>query len=594
MCGIVGAVLVPGSVQDRRNRLEQSCAILRHRGPDGMGVYVDGAAALGAVRLAIRAPEEGSQPWYASDGSVLVFNGEIYGLARLKARLDAQGIGVRSRCDTVVLAEALSCWGIEILSELDGMFAFAFWNPKDRTLLMARDRWGEKPLYFSETSSGGLAFASEPAALRPWPDIDWRLDKHAFPQFLAHSYLSGECTGWLNVKKVLPGEALCWSPNGVQRLNFFKPDSPAQSSAQSPGQSSATASYGENVASVRSALEHSIRERLASDRPIGLLLSGGIDSSAVAAIATRLVGPLPTWTVSWSDPAYDESAHAQRVATHLGLSHQLIHVEPQHVVAHFDALLEPYGELFADESLLPTGLVCRAAARDVTVLLSGDGGDEMFGGYERYFWRDSPLDEYLDTFCATRAALVASLLSQGGSSAAIHPQHTRLATEHLKEDSVRERRRRVDLVTYLPHDILTKVDRASMQASVEVRAPFLGKSVTDMALALPSAHLWDVALSKAVLRGAVADLLPADILERPKQGFGVPLVHWFRGPLRSWLQDRVLGGILSTSGLLHIDRLEEVVAAHLTGQKNYARLLLNLVVFEYWLRQQQGAERSLE
>ena len=585
MCGIAGVVGPTASAAERRRCAERALALLRHRGPDGAGIYLDDVAVLGAVRLTIRAAGEGRQPVRTSDGSVLVFNGEIYGIDRLSARLRSAGVATTSRSDSVILGEAVVRWGTEILPDLDGMFAFALWNPFERVLLLARDRWGEKPLYTALLPNGGLAFASEPQAIRPWPGVDWTLDESALTLFLAHSYIPGRQTGWQGVEKFRPGECWRWSPAGLTCRKYAAPSSVPASDAAPP--------LGDHVSMVRTAIEHTVGERLVSDFPVGLLLSGGIDSSTVAAVATEKVGPLPAWTVAWKDQEYDESVHARRVAEHLRLPHNVVQVEPDDVLAHLDDLLDGYGEPFGDESLIPTGLICRAAAAEVRVLLSGDGGDEMFGGYDRYFWRSSTIEEYLDTFCAARSSLLVSLLADREAAASVHAVHARLAATQPQSCGYREIRRRLDFNTYLPDDILTKVDRASMRASIEVRPPILGLAVGELAMTLPPARLWESRSVKSLLKESVVDLLPPEIVNRRKQGFGVPLARWFRGPLKGWLRDRLLGGALRAAGFFKDGMIGRVLLEHQAG-RNHARLLFNLIVLDHWLRREEHWGRCEE
>ena len=576
MCGIAGAVGHGLPRNEAEAAVGAAVRALEHRGPDAAGTWADAHAALGAARLAVRDVPGGAQPMRAPSGKVLVYNGELYDAQRWRAALASRCWRARTGSDTEVVLGILDELGEAALSELDGMFALGLWDPGRRSLLLARDRWGEKPLYYAALDAGGLAFSSEPDALRPWSGVDWTRDDGAVHLLLTHGYLPGVTTGWRRVRKLLPGEVLRWSPAAVRTRRYFVPPRPpARAEAAHPDLDEAADELGER-------LDESVRRRLRADRPVGLLLSGGVDSSTVLALAARRVPGVPAWTLGWEERDYDESTAARCVAKHLNVPLTVVRCSPADLVERLDDLLDGYGEPFADESLLPTALVCEAAAREVRVVLTGDGGDELFGGYERYL-HPSASHEYASIFAACPRPTLGRLVEADALREADPFQPvTRPLDEAAGLDAV-SARRWADLHTYLPGDILTKVDRASMRFGLESRAPFLGQPVGSWAVGLPPGLVCSGSRSKVVLRRLASRWLPREVAEGPKRGFGVPLVHWFRGPLAGWLRERLSGGGLERCAALRPGAWRALIDEHQGGRANHARVLFTLVVLERWL-----------
>ena len=565
MSGIVGAVGHGLPDDEALQAVQAGCAAQRPESPDSSGTYLDDRAAIGNVRSAIPDLDDGAQPYVAADGSVLAYDGEAF----------LQEWDPRS--DTCSLEEAWRTQGLSLLGKLGALSAFAAWDPEAGGLTLVRDPLGRSPLFFAPLPGGGLAFASEPKGLRGWPGVDWTIRRPAIAEFLAGSYLSGPRTAWRGVWRLPPGSCLTWRGG----LTAWRPTAglrtPLAPDPMSPC----------SLASLWPRLLEAVTRRLAGDRPVGLLLSGGLDSSMVAAAATSLAGPLPAWTIRWQEVDYDESGHAADVATHLGLDHTLVDCCATDLPLHLDELSTAYDEPFADESMLPTLLVCRAAAREVRAVLTGDGGDEAFGGYERYAYPDCGLDEYLDVFQAASRATVSTVLGNRGHScdpwSAYRPWFS-----NERETSPLLRRRRLDVHTYLPDDILTKIDRVARRSSITARAPFLDRDLFSWAMSLPCGALVDRGVQKALLRHAAQGRLPSDVLTRPKQGFGVPIRAWFRGPLLAWLEESLLAGCLAESGWCDGGALQKVMDEHASGETDHARLLLNLVVLERWLRRESN------
>lgn len=574
MCGIVGIVR-PGSVRAMdRAAIETGLRALISRGPDGQGAWIGSSAILGATRLAIRGGEAGAQPLSSGIGrraqAVLVFNGEIY--SHRTGNGDHESI---TGSDTAWLEGRLADSGVELLSEIDGMFALAHWNPTRRRLLLARDRWGEKPLYWAALRDGGLAFASVPSALLSFAEVDASLDEIRVTQFLKHSYWSGPGrTPWKGVNLLPPGGALEWLDGKLAEWLWWTPEPSGFARA------GARADAGVLDGLLRTAVER----RLTGDQPIGALLSGGLDSSLIVAVAKQLGRPLPVWTVRWQEEGWDESEHAREVSHHLGLDQHWVDVEASDLPRRLGTLVAAFGEPFADESLLPTSLVVEAASASVRVVLTGDGGDELFGGYERYTWPGDGQRDYSDVFSACPSTLLEQLVVPDLRPVAERPREG-CSRGPSPSCSERDRRRWLDLQSYLPDDLLRKVDRAAGRVGVENRAPYLDSELSQWAMGLQSKALWRDGLGKAPLRDVGERYLPSRINRRAKKGFGVPLSLWFRGALQVWVTERLMSGTLDRTGWFRSGSLERLLNQHLAGAER-SRVLFNLVVLAEWLEQQ--------
>lgn len=611
MCGIVGLAGIDGPADTAAQLVAAMNRQIRHRGPDGEGSYVrpDGTVALGMSRLAVLDVTGGDQPIPNEAGTVqVVFNGEIYNFRQLRRELESLGHRFATQSDTEVIVHGYEAWGLGVLSRLRGMFAIALWDEPARRLLLARDRLGIKPLYLWPRRNG-LAFASELKALHALPDFQPGVSTPAVLQYLAFGYVPDPLSAFEGVTTLPPGHMATWGPG--QPLSVTRYWDPAAIREQSD------ITDAEAVRELRRLLEDSVRCHLEADVPLGAFLSGGLDSSAVVAYMARLVDrPVRTFTVGFGAADHDETAAAATVARHLGTDHTEVIMQPD-----IDGVLEElvlwFDEPFADSSALPTFLVSQLARRHVTVALSGDGGDELFGGYSRYRLADqrclpAPARRILSSLApllpfgapgrfrlanlgrtmeGRYAATVALplLTREGGcaASALVGDAH-RLETllggqfarvrhrDHLNQLAL------VDLTSYLPGDILTKVDRMSMKVSLEARVPLLDHALAEFAIALPSRLKRRDGTGKWVLREAIRPLVPAAVLEKRKQGFSVPLGAWFRGPLRH----RLAAFTAPRSPLQRfVDprAVHRVVREHLDGRRDHSAQLWRLLVLHLWL-----------
>jgi asparagine synthase (glutamine-hydrolysing) len=625
MCGITG-------IFDTKGRSEISRAVLarmnnrqRHRGPDDEGYLVEPGIGLGHRRLSIIDLATGHQPLYNEDGSIgVVYNGEIYNYQELIPELVRLGHVFRTRSDTEVIVHAWEAWGEACVTRFRGMFAFALWDRNRETLFLARDRLGVKPLFYAWLPDGKFIFGSELKALVEHGGWSRALDQCAIEDYFALGYVPEPRTIYEAVAKLPPGHTLAvvrGAPRSAPREYWdvrFTLD--------------ARISEAEAKDELTARLRESVRLRMIADVPLGAFLSGGVDSSAVVAMMAGLsAAPVATCSIRFADPAFDESMWAQRVASRYGTRHFVEDVGTEGFDL-IDELARLYDEPYADSSAIPTYRVCEVARRHVTVALSGDGGDEGFGGYRRY--RLHLAEERL------RSALSASvrrplfgLLGRAYPKADWAPRVLRAKStfQALARDSVdayfhsvsilRDDMRRqlyspafkarlggyravetfrrhasrveaddplaliqyLDMKTYLVGDINTKVDRASMAHSLEVREPLMDHPLLEWLATLPSSFKVRGSEGKALLKSAMKPYLPADLMHRPKQGFAVPLARWFRGPLRERVRGAVLGERLAATGLFDHRYLERLVDDHSAGVRDYSAPLWTLLMFEAFL-----------
>ena len=563
MCGIGGFVGKPYSQDELRTKIMQVCHSLRHRGPDDQGHFVGQNVALGSARLAIRDLTLGKQPMTKNDVSI-VFNGEIYNTALLRESLKPNRWQTES--DTEVILEGYMRDGVDSFNKLAGMFAFAIWDGAKKTLFLVRDRWGEKPLYYASTSRG-LAFASEITGLKPWDDLQWEVSLPDILAFLAHSYIPTPCCGWRGIFKLEPGCYLKWREERHVIKRYHIPH---------------VRSKDQDGAELGELLLACVKQCAVSDRPIGTFLSGGIDSSTITFCLRQCILTFPVYSIDWQDPGYSENKYSTLVCKTLGLQHHLITCDARFILEHFDTIVACYGEPFADESMLPTFCLAKRAKKDVDVVLTGDGADEFFHGYERYFFKGSK-GEYGDVFCSmdhkTRKVVLTQELEK---FSAFTPSLDLFKGWKIEKMNSLRARSLADIQRYLPDDILTKVDRATMFFGLEARAPFLMPQITDFALNTSIKQLaWKEKQGKWILRKAMEKVLPKPILYRKKQGFGVPLKHWFSNQLQSWMRERLLSGVLLESGLFSHVGLEKISQR----PHRYSRAIFNLLVLESWWRQ---------
>lgn len=622
MCGIAGIVALDGRPVNA-GPLDTMLDLLRHRGPDDSGTFVADGVALGNRRLSIIDVEGGHQPMRgARESTVIVTNGEIYNFVELAHELEAAGHSFRTKSDTEVAAHAYDRWGLDFLDRLDGMFALALWDGHARRLVLARDRLGEKPLYHA-VADGLLIFASELSALRAHPAAPQELDPKVLSTYLALEYVPAPACIVSGVAKLEAGSALVMESQQIRHKRYWELD---------PRPTDSPIPYVESVQGLRDRLDEAVRSRLVSDVPLGIFLSGGLDSSAIAAIAARH-GALDTFTVGFEESSFDERAYAREVSDRIGSTHHELVLTGDRMPGLAPRLGGLLDEPLGDASIIPTTLISDFARETVTVALGGDGGDEMFGGYPMHqAHRVAPTARVLPSPVLRLLAAGARRLPVShrnfsfgfkastflkGAGAAPPLNHARwmcsfspeeqrrLLTPNMWEAAGRgtaafepiesawrrsdgappgARARHLDAVTYLPGDILTKVDRASMSASLEVRAPFLSPDVVQFAFSLPDGYHMRRLTGKRLLRDAVADLLPRDVLSRPKKGFGIPVARWLNGPLRELTDDLLSADALVGPGLFHPPEVQRLLREHRSGTRDHRKPLWTLLVFELWRR----------
>ena len=625
MCGLAGLFDSRGAREIDRQLLRRMNDRLSHRGPDGSGDYCRPGIGLAHRRLAIIDLAGGAQPLFNEDGSVVVvFNGEIYNFQELADLLTATGHTLRTRSDTEVIVHAWEQWGPDCVRRFHGMFAFALWDANAETLLLARDRLGKKPLYWTELADGMVLFGSELKALTLHPGLERRLDPQAVEDYLALGYVPDPRSIWQGVSKLPPAHTLTWRRGRRPLLaRYWRP----QAGGTRPR--TLEQAQGELMERLRAA----VRQRLVADVPLGAFLSGGLDSSAVVAVmAGESSRPVESFSIAIDHPAYDESGHAAKVAERYRTNHRVRRVDPS-AIDLVDRLAAIHDEPFGDSSSMPTLRLCAAARERVTVALSGDGGDELFAGYRRTLWhcREERLRSLMPDWLrrpvfglagqlypkldwAPRPLRARTVLRElaldpaeayFGSVAAIgddprlglYSQDFRrrlngyraseLIRAHMAEadsDDPLWQAQYADLMTWLPGDILVKVDRASMAVGLEVRGPLLDHRLVEWSAGLPSDFkLWR-GIGKRVLKGALAAHLPAELIARPKQGFSVPLAQWFRGPLRERVRAALTGPVLADTGLFEPAALAALVERHQSGRRDHGVALWVLLMFESFLR----------
>lgn len=641
MCGIAG--IIGGAIDEAL--LRGMTDTLSRRGPDDRGLYVDpsGGCGLGHRRLSVIDLEGGHQPLATADGQVqVVVNGEIYNFRELRADLEAKGHRFATRSDCEVVVHGWREWGAELVGRLEGMFALAVWDAEQRVLLLARDRMGQKPLYFVRLGGSRLVFASEAKALLAHPEVS----RAPSPVGLAH-YLTYECLPedqglTEGLEKLLPGHRLTFSPEtgGAPNIEAYwqmrfagSPDGPVV----------AGKSEAELVELLRDRILSAVEARLVSDVPLGVLLSGGVDSSLVAAAMTRRgSGTVKSFSIAFDDESFDESPHAQRVSKHLGTHHHEERLSPALMLDILPAVADVMCEPIGDASVIPTYLLSRFTRQTVTVALGGDGGDELFLGYPTFTadrvarvvdaalplgvqawlgqtalhaahylpvsrknfsfdfkvkrfaqglgfgpqerhqaWMGSFLPRELETLLTAETARAALAESPYAPIQRLHAESD--ARDGLDATSLQYAR------FYLTGDVLVKVDRASMAHGLEVRAPLLDRSVVELAAALPSALKLKGLTTKHLLKEAARPWLPEGIVDRPKKGFGVPIADWLRGPLRPMARDLLAPDRLRRAGWFRPEAVTALLDAHEAGTADHRKPLWTLLAFELW-RDRHGSE----
>ncbi|MBK5225495.1 MAG: asparagine synthase (glutamine-hydrolyzing) [Thermoleophilia bacterium] len=651
MCGFAGFLDPRHTVS--REVLEATssdmAAELVHRGPDDAGSWADAEAgvALAHRRLSIiDLSAAGHQPMISSDGRyVMVYNGELYNFEDVRKQLEREGLatGWRGHSDTEVLLAAISAWGLTTsLQRFIGMFSFALWDRKERELILARDRLGEKPLYYGNFG-GCLIFASELKAFRKHPAWNGTIDRDSLALMVRFSCLPHHHSIFKGVNKVLPGMVARFSapgsrPVGAPETEFFwNLESIAYGGAQEPFMGGDS----EAVTQLDRLIRNSVRRQMVSDVPFGAFLSGGIDSSMiVAAMQAESSRPVKTFTIGFNESSYDEAANAREISRHFGTEHTELYVTPREAMAVIPKLPRIYDEPFADSSQIPTFLVSQLAHEQVTVSLSGDGGDELFAGYNRHVWGKnilahssrvpSPIVRAGGRLLAavpTRAwdrvygiaePLLPAKLRMRIPGEKLHKLSRLLAAENrenfyldlvsdwdnpaelvigshglqgpgLQAPSLLDRQDftlqmlYLDTVTYLPDDILVKVDRAAMAVSLESRLPFLDHELVAFAWSLPLSMKIRGGIGKWVLRQALSRYVPPKLFERPKMGFGIPIDSWLRGPLRGWAEELISVKRLNDEGYFNPAPIRKKWDEHMSGAKNWQHHLWDILMFQSWL-----------
>ncbi|TMW77995.1 amidotransferase 1, exosortase A system-associated [Thauera sp. UPWRP] len=626
MCGIAGLFDTRGKRDFDRELMRRMNDVQHHRGPDEGGYHFEPGVALAHRRLSIIDLATGQQPLFNEDGSVaVVFNGEIYNFQELVPELEALGHVFHTRSDTEVIVHAWEAWGEDCVQRFRGMFAFALHDRNRDTFFMARDRLAVKPMFYALMDDGTLAFGSELKVLMQHPALDRRIDPHAVEEYFALGYVAEPRTIFFGAKKLGPGESLCIrrgqpipEPKQYWDVDFTLDNQ---------------ISFADASAELTERLRESVRLRMIAEVPLGAFLSGGVDSSAVVATMAGISDePVNTCSIAFDDPKFNESEFAQKVADRYHTNHFVETVKSDDFDL-IDTLAALYDEPYADSSAIPTYRVCQLARKHVTVALSGDGGDESFGGYRRYRlhlmeekmraamplgvrqpvfgllgrvypkadWaprvfrakttfqalaRDST-EAYFHSVSLMRDDMRRSLFSPGfrkqlAGYSAIDVFRRHAAKLHTDDPLALVQY--IDLKTYLVGDINTKVDRASMAHSLEVRDPLMDHKLVEWLATLPSSLKIKGNEGKYLFKKAMEPLLPDEVLYRPKMGFAVPLARWFRGPLKQRVRDAVLGETLAATGIFNRDYLQHLVDAHQSGARDYSAPLWTLLMFEAFVR----------
>ncbi len=625
MCGIVGIFDLKEKREINRELLSKMNERQFHRGPDEGGLHIEPGLGFGHRRLSIIDLSSGQQPMLNADQSVvLTYNGEIYNFLELRKELEALGYRFKTHCDTEVVLLGWQAWGEACVEKFRGMFAFAVWDRNRETLFLARDRLGIKPLYYAELSNGQFIFSSELKALQEHPLLTRELEPTAIEEYFGFGYIPDPKTIYKNVYKLEPGHTLtlkrgtaAYRPKLYWDVTFS--EQPFDSEQQV-------------VEELMARFEEAVKIRMMAEVPLGAFLSGGVDSSGVVAMmAKNSPDPVNTCSISFGDPSFNESRYAQKVAEQYHTTHRTEQVDPDDFRL-VSQLSDIYDEPYADSSALPTYRVCELAKKQVTVVLSGDGGDENLAGYRRYRWhtyedrmrsilpdalrkplfgllgqvypkadwapkifrakstlesisRDS-LEGYFHSVSVNSDGIRASLFSnqlknelQGYQAVEVFRRYHERAPSESAQSLVQY----LDIKTYLPGDILTKVDRASMAHALEVRVPLLDHRLVEWMAGLPPSMKLRNREGKYIFKKGLEKYLPNDILYRPKMGFAVPLASWFKGPLREQVRQSLLGETMAGCGLFDQRFLEKMVDQHQSGIRDYSSPIWSLLMFESFL-----------
>ncbi|MFN7930705.1 MAG: asparagine synthase (glutamine-hydrolyzing) [Blastocatellia bacterium] len=645
MCGISGALQINSQAVDWVGVLQPMGAALVHRGPDDGGIWFDAELGIGLAQRRLSIVDlspEGHQPMLSADGRyVVVFNGEIYNFGALRADLERLGHSFRGHSDTEVMLAAICEWGLEAaLKRFVGMYAFALWDRREATLHLVRDRVGEKPLYYGWVGDVFL-FGSELKALRAHPAWRGEIDRQALALFMRHSYIPTPYSIYKNIFKLVPGTILSLSAkNPAGKVTTYWS---AKEAAETGLRDLFRGSDEEALQLLEEKLRAAIAGQMVADVPLGAFLSGGIDSSLVVALMqAQSATPVKTFTIGFHEAGYNEAEFAKAVAVHLGTEHTELYVTPREAMEVIPRLPQLYDEPFADASQVPTFLVSQLTRRKVTVSLSGDGGDELFGGYNRYFWGRNIWNKvgWMPRELRKIAAASITTVSPATWDAAfqglspvlpatfkqripgdkLHKLAEVLAVEHpeamyrnlvsswkspvevvlnaQEPETILTNKQQwadlpdfvlrmmfLDLVTYLPDDILVKVDRAAMGVSLETRVPYLDHRVVEFAWRLPLSLKIRHGKGKWLLRQLLYKYVPQELIERPKAGFGIPIGDWLRGPLREWAAALLEEKRLQQEGFFDSAVIRVKWDEHQSGHRNWQYYLWPVLMFQAWLEE---------
>ncbi len=622
MCGIVGIVRNDTSDVDQA-LVARMCAAIRHRGPDEDGFYFDGAVGLGMRRLSIIDLKSGQQPIHNQDRTAwIVFNGEIYNYRELRQQLEDLGHTFYTNSDTEAIVHAYDQYGADCPKYLRGMFAFAIWDSRTRELFLARDRVGKKPLLYAQVN-GQMIFGSEFSALLLHPDISRDIDAEALHHYLSFMCVPAPLTAYRAIRKLEPGHSLRWRAGEIKIERYWQPDFSKKIEISEQ-------EAGERTIEI---LRDAVKVRLMSEVPLGAFLSGGIDSSAVVALMSEESStPVKTFSIGFEEQDFSELHHARRVAEHVGADHHEFIVRPD-ALEVLPLLVEHYGEPYADSSAIPTYYVARETRKHVTVALNGDGGGESFAGYERYaamrlaeryhripaLLRETVVRQAIELIPSSETKRSRIRDVKRFIQAASLPKVERYlrwvsvfdseAKQDLYTEDFRQQTRGVsaagmldpwfarangsgivdaalltDIMTYLPNDLLVKVDIATMANSLEARSPFLDHHVIEFAASLPEQFKLRGLTTKYLLKRMLKQLLPAENLDRRKMGFGVPIGHWLRGKLQPFLRETLLAEASLSRGLFRPEAVRRLVELHTRGERDHSHQLWTLLMLELWFQ----------
>ncbi|MFZ5945151.1 MAG: asparagine synthase (glutamine-hydrolyzing) [Bacillota bacterium] len=645
MCGIVGFLVqnYKYAQEHKKNIIAAMAETLSHRGPDDLGIWFDpeGTITFGHRRLSIiDLSPEGHQPMVsASSRYVITFNGEIYNFQQIRKDLEKRGFSFRGHSDTEILVSAIEEWGLEKALEIAiGMFAFALWDRKERKLYLVRDRLGEKPLYYGWMGQTFL-FASELKALNAHPDFVKEINRDILALYLRYNYIPTPYSIYKDIFKLPPGHFLVIDDNQQSQpkpMPYWSADKVIQSAKENPYMGTEEEAIGE----LDNLLKDVVKKQMISDVPLGAFLSGGIDSSTIVALMqSQSSNRVRTFTIGFNEEKYNEAHDAKRIANYLGTDHTELYVQPYEAMEVIPKLANLYDEPFADSSQIPTLLVAQLTRTKVTVSLSGDGGDEIFGGYNRHYWANNiwqkinkmPLFlrnnisnlltdvppkawdnvyEHLNKVLPAKYRLrlpgnkihkLAGILNvdspysmyknlvsswKNPSSVVIGSNEPNQNNSQLPKLNFSETMMYLDLLTYLPDDILVKVDRACMGVSLESRVPYLDHRVVEFGWRLPLSMKIKNGQGKWILRQLLYRYIPSELINSPKMGFGVPIDSWLRGPLKSWAEDLLSPEKVRREGYFAPEPIWDKWNEHISGKYDWHHELWSILIFEMWLQEQ--------